>query len=127
MRTRNPAKRRDTNNWRYDQVLRVIVNLIAEKLREVNNNTPKTTAKKQWRKFKSQHGVYKKPQTLLTDEHYLLERANDWKLVFDEDEMTRQFPQHIVNTALRPDVVIFSDTLRNVILIELTCGNEVNF
>ena len=96
------------------------MNKIAEKLREVNNNTPNTAVKKQLRK---------KPQTLLADEPHLLEKANDWKLVFDEDERTRQFPQHTVDTALRPDVVIFSDTLRKVILIliELTCGNEENF
>ena len=48
-------------------------------------------------------------------------------MVFDEDERTRQFPQHIVNTALRPDIVVYSDLLRRVILIELTCGNEENF
>ena len=33
----------------------------------------------------------------------------------------------IVNTALRPDVVVYSETLRRVIMIELTCGNEENF
>ena len=56
-----------------------------------------------------------------------MEQANDWKLIFDEDERTRQFPQMIVNTALRPDVVIYSETIRRVIMIELTCGNEENF
>ena len=45
----------------------------------------------------------------------------------DEDERTRQFPQMIVNTALRPDVVVYSKTLRQVIMIQLTCGNEENF
>jgi hypothetical protein len=47
--------------------------------------------------------------------------------MFDKDERTRQFPQMIVCTALRPDIVIYSETLRRVILIELTCGNEENF
>ena len=61
-------------------------------------------------------------------EPHLLDEANDLKLVFDElDKRIRQFPQLLVNTALRPDLVIFSDTLRNVILMELTCGNEENF
>ncbi|XP_063680027.1 uncharacterized protein LOC134815422 [Bolinopsis microptera] len=114
-------------NWRHDQVLRVIVQPIAEKLREINSATPKTEVKREWRKFVSGKGTYRKPEVRLTEEPHLLEEGNDWKLVFDEDERTRQFPQHIVNTALRPDVVIYSNTLRKVILIELTCGNEENF
>ena len=33
----------------------------------------------------------------------------------------------IVNTALRPDVVLYSEKFRRVIMIQLTCGNEENF
>ncbi|XP_063689179.1 uncharacterized protein LOC134822197 [Bolinopsis microptera] len=113
-------------NWIHDQVLRVIVQPIAEKLREINSATPKREEKREWRKFVSGKGTYRKPEVRLTEEPHLLEEGNDWKLVFDKDERTRQFPQNIVNTALRPDVVIYSNTLRKVILIELTCGNEEN-
>ena len=114
-------------NWRHDQVLRVIVLSIIEKLREVNNSTPKKEVKKEWRKYKSDKGIYKKPEINLLEKPHFLEEANDWKVVFDEDDKKRQFPQHIVNTALRPDIVIYSDLLRRAILIELTCGNEENF
>ena len=33
----------------------------------------------------------------------------------------------IVNTALRPDVFLYSEKFRQVIMIQLTCGNEENF
>ena len=39
----------------------------------------------------------------------------------------RQKPQHIVNTPQRPDAVVYSNTLKTVFLLELTCGDESNF
>ena len=38
--------------------------------------------------------------------------------------MTYQFPHHIVVTQLRPDLVIWSDTLRVVVMLELTIPHE---
>ena len=55
------------------------------------------------------------------------ERAKDWMLIWDEDTLPAQFPQHIYNTSERPDIVVWSDSLREVVLIELTCGDESNF
>ena len=56
-----------------------------------------------------------------------LNQAEDWTLVHDEDENKKDFPQHITNTPRRPDVVVYSNTLKVVYLIELTCGDESNF
>ena len=36
-------------------------------------------------------------------------------------------PQHIYDTSERPDIVVWSDSLREVVLTELTCGDESNF
>ena len=44
-----------------------------------------------------------------------MEQATDWKLIFDEDERTRQFPQTIDNTTLRHDIILYLETLRRVI------------
>ena len=33
----------------------------------------------------------------------------------------------VTNTPLRPDIVVYSDSLKTVYLIELTCGDESNF
>ena len=54
-------------NWRHDQVLRVIVEPIVEKLRELNSSTPKTQVEKKWGKYQSDKGVYKKPKVSLRD------------------------------------------------------------
>ena len=56
----------------------------------------------------------------------LLDGANDWKWIFDYDEDQYVFPAHIVITDERPDILIFSDSLKSVILIELTCPAEEN-
>ena len=48
-------------------------------------------------------------------------------IVYDEDQRQRNFPSHIVSTTSRPDVVIFSNQLKKVMIMELTCGNEENF
>lgn len=53
--------------------------------------------------------------------------AKDWKILWDEDKYPVHFPQHIYNTAERPDIVVWSDSSKLVILIELTCGDESNF
>ena len=37
------------------------------------------------------------------------------------------FPQHITSTLLSPDVVNYSDKLKKVYLMELTCGNKGKF
>ena len=60
-------------------------------------------------------------------QRYCFSDANDWKIVFDEDERQRNFPQHIVATLLRPDAVIYSDKAKKVYVMELNCGNEQNF
>ena len=36
------------------------------------------------------------------------------------------FPGHIAVSALRPDIVIYSNTLKRVIIVELTCPCEEN-
>ena len=52
--------------------------------------------------------------------------ASDW--VIDVDlESKLCFPVHILATSERPDIVIYSDSLKIVILIELTCPAEENF
>lgn len=56
--------------------------------------------------------------------------VSDWKLQIDLGRHLK-FPVHIVATALRPDAVLTSATLKQVLLIELTvtledCIEEAN-
>ena len=55
----------------------------------------------------------------------ILHHASDWILLVDLNK-TYCFPVHITFTQLRPDITIFSNSLRKVILIELTCPCEEN-
>ena len=83
--------------------------------------------KRNWLVFKSKESRYDIPQRNLEENVSVIDQAEDWVLIHDEDDVKRSFPQHIVNTPLRPDGVVYSDTLKTVILIELTCGDESNF
>ena len=110
-------------NWRHDQVLRVICRELLDQLKTKAN----PQRKKKWLVFKSKNSRYTTPQRNLEEDSSVFDQAEDWVLVHDEDEMKKGFPQHIVNTPQRPDIVVFSDTLKTVLLIELTCGDESNF
>ena len=55
----------------------------------------------------------------------LLANLGDWYMVTDLGGMMA-FPQHIVITNLRPDVVVWSDQGKEVLLVELTVPWEEN-
>ena len=56
----------------------------------------------------------------------LLFEATDWKLLADLGKRL-VFPAHIHVTSLRPDIVIFSNAEKIIIMVELTCPSEENF
>ena len=55
----------------------------------------------------------------------ILHHASDWVLLADLNS-NYCFLVHIAFTQLRPDIMVFSNSLRKVILIELTCPCEEN-
>ena len=55
----------------------------------------------------------------------ILHHARDWVLIADFNS-NYCFPVHICFTQLGPDITIFSNNLRKVILIELPCPCEEN-
>ena len=56
----------------------------------------------------------------------LLLASEKWEFLSDLDKRLI-FPAHIVVTSLRPDIVVYSDNCKTVIMIELTCPSEENF
>ena len=56
----------------------------------------------------------------------LLFTANDWVLVYDCPDNPLVIPHHIVQTSLRPDIIIYSNTTKQVIILELTVPTEEN-
>ena len=55
----------------------------------------------------------------------ILHLASDWVIVSDLQN-SYIFPGHIAPTSLRPGIVVFSNALKRVILIKLTCPCEEN-
>ena len=53
----------------------------------------------------------------------VLNEAKDWKVLADL-ECQLKFPSEIVETRLRPDLLIYSSSLRRVVWWELTCPSE---
>ena len=56
----------------------------------------------------------------------LLFGADDWEFLCDVGKRL-VFPPHIVSTLQRPDIVIYSNAQKTIIMIELTCPSEFNF
>ena len=54
----------------------------------------------------------------------LLGSASDWKLLVDFRHKPYLFPPHIFTTKERPDILLYSNSLRTVIFGELTCPAE---
>ena len=55
----------------------------------------------------------------------LLAKHGDWQMITDLGGMMA-FPQYIVITNLRPDIVVWSDQGKEVLLVELTVPREEN-
>ena len=56
----------------------------------------------------------------------ILREKSDWLLLVDVGK-SLIFPPHVLVTQLRPDIVIFSNKLHILIIIELTCPSEERF
>ena len=54
----------------------------------------------------------------------LLSGSTDWRLRVDFTDRNIVLPPEIIATSERPDIVIWSVTLKKVIMIELTCPAE---
>ena len=55
----------------------------------------------------------------------LLHHTRDWLFMSDFDSGFI-FPGHIAITSLRPDFIVFSNSVKRIIIIELTCPCEEN-
>ncbi len=72
-------------------------------------------------------GYRKQPVLLLSATPVqILNQANDWEFLMDEEHNPIVFPPHIVETEKRPDIIIYSDSIKTVVLIELTVHIEQN-
>ena len=103
-------------------VLRIIISNIRSLIKTIKSSVPSS---KQPIKIKFvKKGTIVKTKT--SSSSGLLHQASDWVLLVGELDGTFSFPPHIAFTELRSDITIFSNKLKRVILIELTCPCEEN-
>lgn len=98
--------------WRHNQVLKVVADTICTAIRESKHQVP------------ARHNISfvragEKPQGERKASTGLLATARDWKLHADLGRQLK-FPEHIARTSLRPDLVLTSDSTKQVVLVELT-------
>ena len=96
--------------WRHDQVLKAVAEIVASAITTSKQRRPKSI------NF-VKAGEKRTPQSRTTTG--LLASAADWQLKVDLGKQLR-FPEHIASTRLRPDMVIFSNSTKQVIMMELT-------
>ena len=105
--------------FRHDSVL----NSLVSSLRILLKDAKPTKAKKRNAIHFIKAG--KKPPKKKSNPTGILHLASDWVVISDLNA-NYVFPFQIALTELRPDVVLYSNSLRRVILIELTCPCEEN-
>ena len=88
-------------------MLRVIAKALTDQIEKFNSKDFKLEVQ-EWTVFKSSSSSYQKPITKMKRESPF-EKGHDWKIIWDEDDLPAQFPQHIYGTAERPDIVVWSD------------------
>ena len=111
--------------WRHDDILQRMAEQLKSLLEKVNSTKVVSPS------IKDRFVVFVKPGEKVkkgkgTYKSGMLFTANDWILDFDNSYDPLIFPHHITQTSLRPDLIIFSNSTRQVILIELTVPAEDN-
>ena len=106
-------------SWRHDRVLRELSFWIDEKRKVINNSPWKRRAEIKFVK----PGEKSKPASPVTPQSFL-KIARDWKIQVDLPGSRVTIPIDIAVTAQRPDIVISSEAVKQLFLIELTVPIE---
>ena len=108
--------------WRHNQVLAILAELTAAQCEVANQQAAQHTRPviNFFKEGDAPPQSARRPQGLK-----LLAGAMDWKTAADLKEALH-FPIHIVQTRDRPDIVVWSDSARRVLLVELTVPWEEN-
>ena len=106
--------------FRHDTVLREVIELLKTFILNIKHTVP--ISPKSSIKFVRKGTKVPRKRTPPVG---ILHHTSDWILLADLNK-TYRFPAHIAFAQLRPDITVFSNSLRKVILIELTCPCEEN-
>ena len=118
-------------NWRHDQTLKTITSGLMTFI-DLANERQYGTQDRDYIPtiaFRTADGTaYRNPAIPLQKNECtnILQKANDWEVLMDEEHKQIVFPPQIAETAKRPDIIIYSERTRTVIIIELTVPMEEN-
>ena len=98
--------------WRHDQVLKSVAEAIAPGIESAKRSRPS----KQTIAFVR---AGEQPRRTSKTSAGILTTAKDWRLLVDLEKQLK-FPNDIAATTLRPDIVLVSDSTKQVVLLELT-------
>jgi hypothetical protein len=114
----NVALQQGRYTWRHNEVLKLLHHAVGSFIRRMSPEKVRKAPKKKMFVLAG-----KKPKKL-EKPPALLELACDWRIAVDLPGLHGQFPQHISATAKMPDLVVWSDSIRVIILLELTVPSE---
>lgn len=98
--------------WRHDKVLSALADILEQERRKKHQPQPRSTPSIQF----IREG--EKPSSFKKTKKSLLQTAPAWEMRVDLGRRLH-FPQ-VVQTSLRPDMVLWSEEAKKIILIELT-------
>ena len=107
--------------WRHDSVLLHIQSFFKKHIQRMNNQPVKKKPTVKIHFVKAGNLSIETAHRNHNAQTNLLEGANDWQLLVDFNQAQIVFPPEIYCTNERPDIIIWSNYLLQVILIELTC------
>ena len=108
--------------WRHDNILECIVKQLNAVLPEIKGK--KVSKPPNFIKFVREG---EKPDKRKTEfRSGLLLSAQDWIAMHDSTSSPLIIPQHITQTSLRPDIIMYSNETRQIVLLELTIPAEDN-
>ena len=105
--------------WRHHEVLRELAQTMEEKRRDQNKGEKRALSEIVFVKA----GEKKKKIGAKSDPRTYMKGSKDWRLQVDLDRKLK-VPHNIVETELRPDMLLISDTSKRMGVIELTVPSE---
>ena len=118
------ALRDERYTWRHNSVLFEIQKVIQNHI----NNQNASPMNERLPHISSSFVTAGKAPTKTKSKMYsgLIAGSNDWKLLVNLPDANYVFPPEVLATLQRPDIVIWSEKLQKILLIELTCPSEEN-
>ena len=111
--------------WRHDSILLHLIGELHSFVQSINScSVPITGIKDTFIKFVREGKQPRKGRA--RQNQGLLFTANDWMLVYDSPQSPLIIPRHIAQTSFRPDIIIYSNSTKQIFILELTVPAEDN-